>query len=239
MRGPIVTTSWDDGHELDVRVARLLERYAIPGTFYIAPFNREFSPAERLRDRELRTISERFEIGAHTMTHPELTSLTPDQARQEISGSRSYLAKLTSQTIRSFCYPRGMYRDEHVEMAARAGFSYARTVRRHIRSLGPAPLEAATTVHAYQHLVDVPAAIGVSRFRPLAAFRMWRNWDALAIEEFDRVLSEGGVFHLWGHSWEVDRHGDWRRLERVLEHISARAGVRYVDNGALAGEAAR
>ena len=35
MRKAIVTTSWDDGHPLDLRVVDLLARYGIKGTFYV------------------------------------------------------------------------------------------------------------------------------------------------------------------------------------------------------------
>src|SRR4051794_21779274 len=30
-----ITTSWDDGHPLDIRIAELLAKYDLPGTFYI------------------------------------------------------------------------------------------------------------------------------------------------------------------------------------------------------------
>jgi peptidoglycan/xylan/chitin deacetylase (PgdA/CDA1 family) len=38
-----VTTSWDDGHILDVKLSELLKKYNLKGTFYIAPKNREFN----------------------------------------------------------------------------------------------------------------------------------------------------------------------------------------------------
>ena len=39
-RGAVfVTTSWDDGHVLDHKVANLLESYDLPGTFYVATQN--------------------------------------------------------------------------------------------------------------------------------------------------------------------------------------------------------
>ena len=30
-----ITTSWDDGHPLDLRVAELLAKYGLQGTFYV------------------------------------------------------------------------------------------------------------------------------------------------------------------------------------------------------------
>jgi hypothetical protein len=70
--------------------------------------------------------------------------------------------------------------------------------------------------------------------RPTRARDRFWNWDTLAMDLFDRVASDGGVFHLWGHSWEIEARRDWRRLERVLDHISGRSQATYISNGALA-----
>ena len=122
-------------------------------------------------------------------------------------------------------------------MVRDAGFLIARTVDRYRTAPGPA-LETGTTVHAYRHLVDGPQVRRVAGGDLALAARLFRHWDDLAVHLFDRVLATGGVFHLWGHSWEVAARRDWDRLERVLAHISRRPGVRYVTNGELpvAGE---
>ena len=31
-----------------------------------------------------------------------------------------------------------------------------------------------------------------------------------------QVAGQGGVFHLWGHSWELDGQAGWSELEQVL-----------------------
>ena len=30
------------------------------------------------------------------------------------------------------------------------------------------------------------------------------------------VRRRGGVFHLWGHSWELEQTAQWQRLDAVL-----------------------
>ena len=33
------------------------------------------------------------------------------------------------------------------------------------------------------------------------------------------VSKRGGIFHLWGHSWEIDSMGLWERLGKVFEYM--------------------
>src|SRR3989344_5582292 len=98
-----VTTSWDDGDVLDERLAAMLEKYGLKGTFYIP---RDYW-GERLSDDAIRALSEKFEIGAHTLTHADLTKLSLDEAEKEIRGSKQWLEEVTGKPVGMFCYPRG------------------------------------------------------------------------------------------------------------------------------------
>ena len=85
MKPVIVTTSWDDGHKLDIKLAALLRRHGIQATFYVSPETREFPASERLTAEEIQRLAQTFEIGAHTMTHPHLDRLDAAAARREIT----------------------------------------------------------------------------------------------------------------------------------------------------------
>jgi peptidoglycan-N-acetylglucosamine deacetylase len=231
-QGVYVTTSWDDGHVLDHQLATMLDSYNLPATFYIAPRNVELPARERLNDRGIQLLAEKFEIGGHTMRHIRLPSLPAMVARQEIMAGKSYLEDLIGTALRSFCYVGGCYGPEHRTMVREAGFTVARTVQRHRTDLCPA-MQVSTTTHAYRHLVDGPAALRCAGYDPKLTARYFANWDELAIANFDTVVATGGVYHLWGHSWEIAANRDWDRLERVLAHISRRPEVRYVSNGDL------
>jgi peptidoglycan-N-acetylglucosamine deacetylase len=229
----IVTTSWDDGHRLDLRLAEMLVDNRLPGTFYVAPFSVEMASADRLSRSAIKLIAGQFEIGAHTVTHQRLTTLHAVAARKEIVGSRSYLEDIIGRPVGSFCYPGGAFGAEHVRLVRDAGFTYARTIRRFALDSGADPLRSPTTTHAYRHLVDAASCLNYARFNPMLAWDLYVHWDRLAMLLFDRVLKEGGLFHLWGHSWEVDRNDQWAELQRVCEYIADRPGVEYVTNGNL------
>jgi len=253
----IVTTSWDDGHVDDLRVAALLKKYGVTGTFYVSPRDHAIKPAERLTARQIKALAADFEIGAHTMTHPHLTDIPDTQATYELRESKRYLERLIRRPVTTFCYPGGDYARRHARMARDLGFTYARTTRRHSTGFDHDVFRAGTTVNTFTHYQDLWKIARFARFNPVKIYR-YLAWDELAIAMFDRVRAEGGVFHLWGHSWiELSRHdegltglqrrllhahrliephGDrdgYEMLERVLRHIGGHGDVRYITNGEL------
>ncbi len=228
----IVTTSWDDGHVLDVQLATLLKKYGITGTFYLSPENQEFPSEKLLHQSDLAALSG-FEIGAHTVTHPFLPHVSADAARTEIVSSKAIIEKWTGKEVASFCYPKGGYTKVHENIVRDASYKLARTTERFSLGLGTDPYALPTTIHAYDHWSDVWNLAKFVRFNPFTFMRLYRKWDEQAIALFDEMLKKGGVFHLWGHSWEIDQRQDWGRLERVLKHIANREGVKYVTNEAV------
>ena len=227
-----VTTSWDDGHELDLRMAGELAARGLPGTFYISPLCREISEGKRLKPGALRELAATCEIGSHTLTHPRLSTLPLDQAKREIVEGKQALEEVLGHSVSSFCYPYGDYAKEHPELVRSAGFTVARTVERFCTGIPDDLLEMGTTTHAYRHLVDGIKICRRTR-SPRRAAGMWHNWDRLGRHLFDETRANGGVFHLWGHSWEVDANDDWPRLRRILDEIADQDAVR-VTNGQLA-----
>jgi hypothetical protein len=63
-------------------------------------------------------------------------------------------------------------------------------------------------------------------------------WHELARLLFEHVRDRGGVWHLWGHSWEIEERGMWGELRRLLDAVAGRDGVDYVTNGEVARLAA-
>lgn len=83
-----------------------------------------------LTKEELRELAfgDLVEIGAHTLTHPVLAGLPPDQQQHEIGGSKRRLEALTGKTITSFAYPYGKknhYTRQTVDAVRASGFACA------------------------------------------------------------------------------------------------------------------
>lgn len=227
-----VTTSWDDGHQDDLRLTRMLKKYDLPATLYVCPFNREFSKRELLSKRQIRTLSTDFEIGAHTLTHPHLTKIPLEEAKKEIAGSKQHLEDMLGIPIASFCYPAGYYNEQIISIVRNAGFRIARTTRRYATPVRDMPYTTPTTVHAYNHFSDIHHLIALSRGNIGALYR-YRSWEYVAMDLFDLAVQNGSVFHLWGHSWEIETHNAWEKLERVFQHIARHPRASYVTNGEL------
>jgi peptidoglycan/xylan/chitin deacetylase (PgdA/CDA1 family) len=63
--------------------------------------------------RELRRAG--MQIGAHTVSHPILTRLSTEQARNEIAASKEQLEGILSERVGLFAYPNGKFGDDYVE----------------------------------------------------------------------------------------------------------------------------
>lgn len=66
-----------------------------------------------MRANELRQLvqSEFIDVGAHTITHPQLSALSYKAQEKEIAGSRDQLGAITGETIKLFAYPYGSRQD--------------------------------------------------------------------------------------------------------------------------------
>jgi peptidoglycan/xylan/chitin deacetylase (PgdA/CDA1 family) len=67
------------------------------------------------------------EIGAHTLTHPDLRSLSLAEAREEIMGSKKKLEDWFGREVKHFAFPYGYYNDSLVELVIEAGLTTAAT----------------------------------------------------------------------------------------------------------------
>jgi peptidoglycan/xylan/chitin deacetylase (PgdA/CDA1 family) len=85
-----------------------------------------------------------FVIGAHTVSHPILSRVSPERARAEILGSREMIQGACGAAPRAFAYPNGRSADYTagvVDMVRAAGFSCAVTTRFGLNTARTSPWE--------------------------------------------------------------------------------------------------
>jgi hypothetical protein len=233
-----ITSSWDDGDPLDLRLAELLSKYGVRGTFYIP----RATGRSIVTPSEIRALGATFEIGAHTLVHDPLTAMTEDQALRQMVGSKAWLEDNLGRACVMFCPPLGRFTKRHLLGAARAGFIGLRStelVSVDWPRVSHGIAEMPTSMQAYPHGLLAICRNTIRRRTPINLWRYVtggcsRDWSKLAESLLARVLFNGGVFHLWGHSWELQQTGQWQRLEHVLDLVrSVDTNVRRATNGQI------
>jgi hypothetical protein len=235
----LFSCSVDDGHPSDLRLAQLLAAYELKATFYLPIANIEGPPV--LHGPQIRELGQAFEIGSHTHDHCFLSLLGERQARFQIERGKSVLENLLGRQVAGFCYPGGRYGGVHVRQVEAAGFRYARTTRNLYLEPGPGRFEMATTCQFYPH----GRAVYLRNFvrggqwlkRRASLRRALRHdgWGARLHAMLDGALQDGGVFHLWLHTLDIDRLGAWSELDAFLRRVAACVPPsRRLTNGQLA-----
>src|SRR2546425_12550362 len=89
------------------------------------------------------------------------------------------------------------------------------------------PFEMPTTVQAYPHLRgnylrDLGRAGNLDGLlRHAKSLGFHKGWVELGKLLFDRILKYAGIWHLYGHSWEIDELGIWADLRTMLDYLAA------------------
>jgi len=68
-----------------------------------------------------------WEVDSHTLTHADLTTISPDQLQAELVESRAQIKAKLGQPADFFCYPAGQYDDTVVDAVKAAGYEGATT----------------------------------------------------------------------------------------------------------------
>lgn len=122
----MVSINFDDGHLSAFNNAiPILDAAGLKSTNYIIT-GRLGSPGY-IAVADVLTLQVRgHELGAHTRTHADLTTVTADQLSAEVAGSRQDLIAV-GVAADTFAYPSGRYNDAVVEAVRNAGYIAART----------------------------------------------------------------------------------------------------------------
>jgi peptidoglycan/xylan/chitin deacetylase (PgdA/CDA1 family) len=125
-RHPVVI-SFDDGYQSQSTTARRrLHELGWPGVLNLEVKNVGVKGG-LARDEVRAMMHDGWEIDAHTLTHPDLTTVDAGRLRREVTGSRRWLQHAFGAPVDFFAYPSGRY-SPAVEAAVRvAGYRGATT----------------------------------------------------------------------------------------------------------------
>ena len=157
--------------------------------------NRGIPEAPLMEDAQiLEMYQEGFEIGAHSMSHIDLTRLPEDKVWEEISRSRILLEILLNGAVQSFSYPYGTVNAITKRMVQHAGYTAACGVATGPAAFGRDSLEI--------RRLTITSSIGVTGFalRLLTPYQYyaWFKWAAKKLlspvardeRDLNRLLAE-------------------------------------------------
>jgi len=98
-----------------------------------------------------------MEVGAHTRTHPHLTSCDLVSLTTEVEGSKADLEECLQIPVTQFCYPYGSHDERVVEAVRAAGFEAATTTHRGRAEVGKDFYTLPRVMVAGHHLLPVLA----------------------------------------------------------------------------------
>jgi peptidoglycan/xylan/chitin deacetylase (PgdA/CDA1 family) len=119
----------------------VLKHYGYPATVYVVS---ELAGKDNVWDSEKETVKKPLmtwdqvrevsthgiEIGSHTRSHPQLTTLSGDALKEELSGSKQKIEEELNRSVEHFCYPYGDWNDTVKAEVIKAGYQFAVVTQR-------------------------------------------------------------------------------------------------------------
>jgi peptidoglycan/xylan/chitin deacetylase (PgdA/CDA1 family) len=203
----LVSLTFDDGTQDQYDNARpLLNAHHMKATFYIN--SGRFGTTGYLSEREVhRLATDGHEIGGHTLTHPDLVTLPPNDQKRTICNDRVALLNL-GLAVRNFAYPFGSSNASARQAAADCGYNSARTV---------GGIVSPTSCSGCPYASTIPPA------------------DLYRTRTPDSVKTGTTLADLKSYVRNAEGHGGgWVAL--VIHHVCNRCGDEYAISPALLGE---
>lgn len=124
--GKFVAITFDDGYkDFYTDAFPVIKETSVKATvFIISGF---VNHQNYMTDEQIKEISQSglVEIGAHTMNHVDLKSITLAHADSEIVGSKAYLESKLGIKVESFSYPYGGFNNEIIQLVKNAFYTSA------------------------------------------------------------------------------------------------------------------
>ncbi|MBI3943207.1 MAG: polysaccharide deacetylase family protein [Chloroflexi bacterium] len=160
----LAVITFDDGWTSQYTEAfPVLQRYGFKATFFLV--NNYLTGTVYMSKVQAQSLAAAgMEIGAHTLNHSKLTTVTLAELQRQLVSSKAGLERLTGLPVTVFAYPYGSYNTTVVSQVGRAGFVAA-------ASSSAGYLQKASQLYALPRF-------GLSYSDNLAAFASHLPWSA-------------------------------------------------------------
>jgi peptidoglycan/xylan/chitin deacetylase (PgdA/CDA1 family) len=123
---PVLITVDDGYRDAMTNVLPVLRRHGMTATFFV--ITGRLGGDEYLTKEDVRRLEAAgMDIGGHTSSHRDLTTVPQTELQRETAGSRRNLARILRHPVYFFAYPFGRYDANVVAEVRRSGYSVAFT----------------------------------------------------------------------------------------------------------------
>ncbi|MCX2747523.1 fibronectin type III domain-containing protein [Arthrobacter sp. MI7-26] len=122
----IISLTFDDGNDDQLAAEQVLKSHGLHGTFFITTSWID-NPSWLTRANLNSIAADGNEIGGHTITHPDLTTLSASAATNEVCGGRTTLASWGFNAT-NFAYPFAAENSSVEQIVKNCGFASARNL---------------------------------------------------------------------------------------------------------------
>ena len=167
----------------------------------------------KVNERDVKAIYKGHEVAAHTITHPNLTTLPEEKVIEQVENDRLALSELVGYEVVGMAYPcGGVNNDERTAeiIKNKTGIKYSRTI------------SSTATFDISDNLY---------RFNPTVYHLNFDKMMELGERFLNLKTDVPKIFYIWGHSYEMDYGADyWVRLEDFFKLISGKDDIFYGTN---------
>jgi len=203
------TFSYDDGVVEDEELISIFDTYGVKGTFNMNSGRMNDAQGTRLTPDVAATAYDNHEVASHSLTHPDLTTLTYDEMMSQIVDDQSNIEKITGKAVKGVAYPLGKPTNDTrlLDIMKLSGIKYARGIGATKRFSLP------------------------NDFMKLSPSGHHKTESGLIDSFIEQTAGdEMLLLYIWGHAYEFDDDNNWELIESFCKKLSAQNDIWLTTN---------
>ena len=213
-----LTSDWDDGTEHDRRLAAIMNRHGLKGSFNLCSGKLGMDSQQSgwknlIREDEVATLYQGHEVCSHSVHHLRPWSIPIDQLRWEILEDRRRLEALVGYPVRGFVLPYGWP----------TGYAWCKEL---VRSCGLQYLRHSESTLQF----DLPSDFLDWKPTCHCGAELTKLWTTMLNRSKDQP---GQLFNIFGHSYEFEDDLGWEPIETFAALAGETPGVWHATKGEI------
>ena len=217
-----ITFGFDDGVTQDIRLVEIFNKYGLKSTFFLNSglFGQSWDLRcgnntvlhKKILPSEVRDLYAGHEVASHTLTHPDITTLSDEELIKQVQEDVDNLSKICGYEVTGMAYPGGKYDQRTLRLIKeKTTIQYARSTQ-FTKNYNNVQRDNLCEYHPTIYYID-------SDFESLVE-------SFLASKSLTPQL-----LYIFGHSYEMDSNLiSWEKFEGICKKLSGQSDIFYGTN---------